>query len=334
MKLKPFLILAALALVLAGAIGFDGRAARAHESGPVAGEVPGETLGTTSDADFWRAIRQGEAATVSIPDRQAAVLIQSEGETWRNLRNGPISLFGGWLLLGIVIVIGVYFAVRGRIRIDGGRSGRTVQRFTQWQRISHWFAAALFVLLGSTGLVMLFGRYALKPVLGAEAFAAIASASLQAHNLFGPMFIIAVVWLFVFFLKGNFFSRVDIGWIVRLGGFFGGHASSGFYNFAEKNWFWMAVTLGALLSASGIVLDFPTLLEDRQAQQLAHLGHAVAAIVFIAVGLGHIYLGAIGVEGALEAMTRGDVDVNWAKSHHDLWYEDVVGKDAAKAGGE
>ncbi|MCK4867511.1 MAG: formate dehydrogenase subunit gamma, partial [Alphaproteobacteria bacterium] len=54
------------------------------------GEVPGESLGAASDAEFWRAVREGQEFTVSIPDKQAGVMIQSEGETWRNYRNGPV----------------------------------------------------------------------------------------------------------------------------------------------------------------------------------------------------------------------------------------------------
>ena len=51
-------------------------------------------------------------------------------------------------------------------------------------------------------------------------------------------------------------------------------------------------------------------------------GHdLLAAIAFIAFGIGHMYIGTIGMEGALEGMTRGVVDENWAKEHHDLWYE-------------
>ena len=59
--------------------------------------------------------------------------------------------------------------------------------------------------------------------------------------------------------------------------------------------------------------------------QYANLIHGGAAILFIAFGLGHIYLGTIGMEGALEGMTKGTVDENWAREHHDLWYEEHVG---------
>ena len=43
----------------------------------------------------------------------------------------------------------------------------------------------------------------------------------------------------------------------------------------------------------------------------------------IMVVLAHIYIGTIGMEGALDAMTSGDVDTNWAREHHSLWVEEV-----------
>lgn len=53
------------------------------------------------------------------------------------------------------------------------------------------------------------------------------------------------------------------------------------------------------------------------------MAHAVYALLFIGFGLAHIYLGTIGMEGALESMTRGHVDLNWAREHHDLWAEEM-----------
>jgi formate dehydrogenase subunit gamma len=32
------------------------------------------------------------------------------------------------------------------------------------------------------------------------------------------------------------------------------------------------------------------------------------------------------MEGAFEAMGTGEVDINWAKEHHDLWLEDQLAK--------
>ena len=52
--------------------------------------------------------------------------------------------------------------------------------------------------------------------------------------------------------------------------------------------------------------------------QIAQVVHAIVAILFVALILGHIYIGTLGMEGAFEAMGTGEVDLNWAKEHHDL----------------
>ena len=90
------------AVLLLLALGAGGLAAVAMQpaSAQEQGRVPGETLGNTSDPDFWRAIRQGSPGTVSAPNPAAGVLIQSEGDNWRAVRNGPLSTYGVWGLIG------------------------------------------------------------------------------------------------------------------------------------------------------------------------------------------------------------------------------------------
>jgi formate dehydrogenase subunit gamma len=51
--------------------------------------------------------------------------------------------------------------------------------------------------------------------------------------------------------------------------------------------------------------------------------HACAAVVMIAMLMGHIYMGTIGTHGALDAMRTGWVDASWAKEHHELWLNDI-----------
>jgi formate dehydrogenase subunit gamma len=333
----------ALAVAYGGAVGLTGAAGLTHPAaaqastasppqapGPKAGKVPGQTHGNISDAEIWRQIRRGAAGTVTIPQAEAGVLIQSEGEQWRSIRNGPLSTYGSWVLFGVIGAAALYFAVRGRIRIAAGRSGKLMTRFSLTQRVTHWFAGVLFVLLGVTGLILLYGKYVLIPLFGAAAFGVIASAAIEAHNLFGPLFFLSVLALFVVFVRGNGYRLIDLDWFVRLGGFFGGHVRAGRYNAGEKSWFWVAVLLGLVLSASGLALEFPYLIGVRQNLQLANLVHGIAALLFIGFGLAHIYLGTVGMEGALEAMTRGDVDANWAKEHHDIWHDELAASDAAE----
>ena len=59
-----------------------------------------------------------------------------------------------------------------------------------------------------------------------------------------------------------------------------------------------------------------------------HQHSCIGAVGFIAFAFGHSYIGSIGMEGALEAMTTGQVDEAWAKEHHDLWFEEVTGRSA------
>jgi formate dehydrogenase subunit gamma len=63
--------------------------------------------------------------------------------------------------------------------------------------------------------------------------------------------------------------------------------------------------------------------------QITQVVHSIIAILFVALILGHIYIGTLGMEGAFEAMGTGEVDFNWAKEHHDLWLKEQLAKHAS-----
>jgi formate dehydrogenase subunit gamma len=90
--------------------------------------------------------------------------------------------------------------------------------------------------------------------------------------------------------------------------------------------------LGLIVSASGLVLDFPNFDQTRNTMQVANIVHGVGALLFVLASFGHIYMGTIGTEGAYQAMKTGMVDETWAKEHHQLWYEEV--KAGKRSGGE
>lgn len=278
-------------------------------------------------AELWREVRQRvqpQNATTAVENIDGSVLINTWGETWRVFRASQLVPIGGGVLLGMLGLIAAFYLIRGKIRIEGGRSGKLVPRFSVNQRVVHWFAAGLFVLLGVTGLVLLYGRYILIPLLGPEGFSATAAACKEVHNLFGPIFPFALVALMVLFGRGNRFRWLDVKWFLKAGGLFGHQiADSGYYNGGQKTWFWMTVLFGIIISGSGLVLDFPMFGQGREIMAAAHVAHAVIAVGFIAASLGHIYIGTLGMEGAAESMTRGYVDANWAKEHHNLWYAEM-----------
>ncbi len=277
--------------------------------------------------DLWRAVRQRDAGGMGrtqIAGVDGGILINPAGESWRQFRVDLLIPIGAWALGGMLVLILVFRLVRGRVEIEGGRSGRLVPRFSVNQRVAHWFLAVLFLLLGLTGLVLLYGRYVLIPLLGPEGFSATAAACKETHNLFGPIFPFAVLGVFLLFLRGNNFTWTDLKWFFKAGGLFGHLMSdSGYYNGGEKLWYWLVVLGGLVISVSGYILDFHVFGQSRQMMEWAHIVHGIATLGLLAASIGHMYIGSIGMEGAFESISQGYVDANWAKEHHDLWYREM-----------
>ncbi len=321
------------------------------------GNVPGNSLGNTSDSDFWRQVRRGAAGTVSIPDKKAGILVQDQGDNWRAIRNGPISVIGGWAMLASLLAIAAFFAFRGRIRIDSGFSGWTVERFSFLERFTHWLTASSFIVLALTGLNLLYGKYVLMPIIGQETFAALTYWGKVSHNYIGFAFIIGLVLMFTVWVRDNLASREDLTWIAALGGFFGArnHPPAKKFNFGQKMVFWMVILGGGSSAISGLALIFPyqitpfgetfaflnifgfglpTQLSVLQEVQFSQMWHAITALALIIVIFGHIYIGTLGMEGALGAVTTGQVDENWAREHHNLWLAEMESSSEATDGTE
>jgi formate dehydrogenase subunit gamma len=275
---------------------------------------------------MWRAIRQGIQGKVSIPDKKAGVLVQSEGEEWRSIRNGPVSNYGVWLILGTIAVLALFFTVRGRIRIENGRTGRTILRFASFERFIHWTVAVSFILLALTGLNLLYGRYVVKPWMGADTFAMVTLAGKFVHNYIGLLFILGLTIMFLIWIRQNVPTRIDLIWLAKGGGMFkrGVHPPARKFNAGQKIVFAAVIIGGALLSYSGLNLMFPFTLETTvQDMQQTQLLHAIGALALTAVIIAHIYIGTIGMEGAIDAMWSGRVEENWAREHHNLWFKEL-----------
>jgi len=278
-----------------------------------------------NNAPVWREVRSGKEEYTSVKGRETGVLVQTYGETWRQLKNGWITPIAGWLFAAVVVLIGVFYKLRGSIKIHGAPTGRLIERFTPFERYTHWVVAISFSILGVSGLVMMVGKYVLLPVIGYTLFAWLAQLSKHLHNFVGPVFIVSLLMFIVMFIKDNLPRLYDFKWFANLGGMISGeHVPSGRFNAGEKVWFWIGVVVLSLLaSASGLVLLFPNFDQVRAVMIEANVVHMVASGAVMAISLGHIYLGTIGLEGAYEAMRNGYVDETWAREHHEYWYNDV-----------
>lgn len=291
-------------------------------------QMPPNSLFTSDPgADLWREVRQREGevrGTTQVKSTDAGVLINTSGQLWREYRMEKLIPKAGAAIFIVLAAIVIFRIVRGKIPIAGGRSGIKILRFTTNQRYAHWTTAILFVILGLTGLVLLLGRTVLLPVIGPEALSVIAVGSKVLHNYLGPLFALALTWLFVLFVRGNMPKPgIDLKWLASGGGMFGKHAHSECYNAGEKGWFWLATLGGLVVVVSGLVLDFPIFGQGRATMEFYHIVHSIAAVVLIVVSFGHIYMGTAALEGTFEIMQTGYCDSNWAKDHHDLWYEKV-----------
>ena len=86
-----------------------------------------------------------------MPDDKAGQPVPSDGEAWRNVRNGPLPRYGLWAIGGVFVVLAAFFLLRGRIAIEHGWAGRTITRFSEVERFGHWLLATSFVILALTG---------------------------------------------------------------------------------------------------------------------------------------------------------------------------------------
>ncbi len=260
---------------------------------------------------------------VSIPDQRSGVLEQPAGRDWREFRNVTLRWVGGIAILGMLALLVVFYLSRGMVRLQSGRSGRTVERFSASERFVHWMTATSFIILAVSGLNITFGRPLLLPLIGFEAFSEWSQWAKYAHNYLSFPFTIGVVLIFLMWIGGNIPNKVDIQWIKRGGGIVGhDHPPAYRFNAGQKAIYWIVVIGGGLVAATGYELMFPFYLSGIEGMQLAQIVHSIVAVLFIAVMFAHIYIGTIGMEGAFEAMGSGTVDVNWAREHHSLWLEE------------
>jgi formate dehydrogenase subunit gamma len=263
----------------------------------------------------------------TIPDTRSYTIEQPAGRDWRHFHEVTLRWIGAIAMVGVFVLLLLFYLIRGMVRIESGRSGRVLVRFSGFERLVHWMTATCFIILGISGLNITFGKPLLLPLIGPEAFTTWSLWAKYAHNYLSFPFTLGVVLIFLMWIAGNFPTRVDVNWLREGGGIVGHkHPPADRFNAGQKMVYWIVVLGGGAVAASGYVLMFPFYGTNVAEMQLAEIVHGVVAVLFVAAMLGHIYIGTLGMEGAFEAMGTGEVDFNWAKEHHDLWLEEQLAK--------
>jgi formate dehydrogenase subunit gamma len=312
----------AIALICILAIAAPASAQQRNPDGSV-----NPTASAVKEEQLLQQLRQIQGR-VSIPDKKEGTLIQPAGRDWRAFHQVTLYWVGAIAIVGMLAVLVGFYLIRGMVKIQNGRSGRTIVRFNGFERFVHWMTAACFIVLAISGLNITFGKSLLLPLMGADAFAGWSQWGKYAHNYLSFPFTIGVALIFLIWIAGNIPNRVDVEWFKRGGGLFGDdHPPAYRFNAGQKMVYWIVVIGGAAAAVSGYVLMFPFYGGMTvSSMQTAQIVHAVVGVLFVAAMLAHIYIGTIGMEGAFEAMGSGEVDINWAKQHHRLWLEEEGGR--------
>jgi formate dehydrogenase subunit gamma len=298
---------------------------------PASAQQINPTTSALKEQQLLNQLKPGGAISgrITIPDQKAANLIHPAGRDWREFRTETLKWVGAVAILGMIVVLAIFYLWRGRIPIEEGRSGRAVLRFNWFERFVHWLTATAFVVLGITGLNVTFGRILFAGGGGSEAFSTWSQWAKYAHNYVSFAFTLGVVLMFLMWISQNFPTAADVEWLKRGGGMFtkkhGDHPPAWKFNAGQKLLYWFVVLGGIAMIVTGYMLMFPFyggLTLDTM--ELSQIFHGIVGVLFVAMIIAHIYLGTLGMEGAFEAMAEGTVDYNWAKEHHPLWVEEEM----------
>ena len=284
------------------------------------------TAQSVKEEQLFRELQRLEGR-ISIPDRKLGILEQPAGRDWRQFSQVTLRWIGGIAILGALLGLVVFYLWRGMVKIQSGRSGRTITRFNAFERFVHWMTAVCFIILAISGLNVTFGKALLLPLMSPEAFTGWSQWAKYAHNYLSFPFTIGVVLIFLMWLAGNIPNRTDVVWIREgMGGILDSskHPPAHRFNAGQKAIYWIVVLGGTAVAITGYLLMFPFYGTTIVGMQWAQIIHGVVAVLFIAAMLAHIYIGTIGMEGAFEAMGTGEVDLNWAEEHHKLWVDDEL----------
>jgi len=302
---------------------------------PVSAQQPSSVNPTASSVQEDKLLQELRRiqGRITIPDQRASVLEQPAGRDWRQFQQVTLRWIGGISILGILVILILFYTIRGTIKMSRGRSGRTITRFNGLERFMHWLTAATFIILAISGLNFTFGKNLLLPLIGPEAFTGFSQWAKYAHNYLSFPFTLGLVVIFFVWIKENFPGAIDVEWLKQGGGFVGNKRPlARRFNAGQKIVFWVVALGGGAVAISGYLLMFPFYGTGVAGMQTAQVVHGIVGVVLIGIMLAHIYIGTLGMEGAFEAMSTGEVDLNWAEDHHKLWVEEEM-KGKAPAGG-
>ncbi|HLR81837.1 MAG TPA: formate dehydrogenase subunit gamma [Paenalcaligenes sp.] len=203
---------------------------------------------------------------------------------------------------------------------------KTLKRYSDSDRMNHWFIAIMFFLSALSGLAFFHpSLYFLNNLFGGGTWTRIL------HPFLGVLMFLGFIIMFFRVVKDNIFKRADREWRKQSGRMLRGEIDPnlpvGKYNYGQKMIFWLMTLSLLALIITGVLFWRPWFAPNFSVEvlRIASLIHAISAWVLVLSVFVHIYA-AIWVKGTMRAMTQGTVTEEWAKTHHPLWYKETTGK--------
>ncbi|WP_425557030.1 formate dehydrogenase subunit gamma [Ferrimonas gelatinilytica] len=298
-----------------------------------AAEVEGAQAKTEGLNPLWLQVKNGETGTTQSNGSFHASLINTYDPGLIQARPSWIAPALALALFGMILVFAVFSLVNGAAKLEKGFSGVEVLRWPKVDIVIHWLMAIPCLLLIVTGLALLSGRFVFGDYLGAEGVGALAGIAKPVHDYMAVPFSIFAILAMLRWMKHNIPARYDLKWFLVVGGYLnfgpfkGKHPDSGFSNAGEKLWFWCFTLFGLALIGSGAVMLFPEYINpSRTASLTAIMIHGASAIILTGFTVVHIFMATVLSEGGFRSMVTGYCDENWAKQHHNVWYDELKAK--------
>jgi len=215
-------------------------------------------------------------------------------------------------------------------RIDDVVVGDEIVRERLSARLVHWAVALTFFVCLFTGLPIW------TPYLGflANLFGGLHVCRVL-HPWSGVAFAAASALMFVQWVSQMKLTRADRDFLTPAGflrylEYRNDDSEVGKYNGGQKLLFWAAAAGTVALLVSGVVTWLPQPVSGQAVREASYIVHDAAFSLFVAMIIGHIYLGTAAEPGTFRSMIHGTVTKSWARLHHPRWYREVTGEESRR----
>jgi len=206
-----------------------------------------------------------------------------------------------------------------------------ILRYTLSERIHHWLGAFFYIYCLITGLAF-WSPYMfwLAVLVGGGAVARFW------HPWLGLAFTLSMFWMYKMWRRDMLTTDADRAWSKAVKYYIRNEDDKlppeGRFNWGQKLFFWLMFYGVILLVISGVGLWFVESIPSTMLwlRYLAVTVHVAAALATIGGFIIHVYMGTAMVRGGFTSIIRGEVTTTWARTHHRLWYDQVMKGTSAK----